>query len=127
MVEHLPRGLSPVVADRVQIESVILNLLRNGVDAMADTPPDQRRLELSVEEASEDAIRISIRDHGTGVPPDVQGNLFNPFFTTKKHGMGMGLAICRSIVIAHGGKLECANTEEGGATFWFTLPTEIQG
>ena len=127
MVEHVPRHLPPVVADRVQIESVILNLLRNGVDAMADTAPDQRHLELSVDQQSEDSVRVSIRDHGTGVPPEVQGNLFNPFFTTKKHGMGMGLAICRTIVIAHGGKLECSNNEDGGATFWFTLPTEVRG
>ena len=125
MVEKVAEDLPPVVADRVQIQSVVLNLLRNGVDAMAGTPPDQRQLELTVDQISPESIRISIRDRGTGVSDKVRSNLFNPFFTTKKQGMGMGLAICRSIVVAHGGKLECFNNEDGGATFWFTVPTEV--
>jgi two-component system sensor kinase FixL len=115
-----------IVADPVQIQQVILNLLRNGVDAMADTPEDGRQLRLTAFRDSDDSIRVDIGDRGHGVSDESRARLFTPFFTTKKAGMGMGLAISRSIITAHGGRLDCNNNADIGATFFFTLPTIIE-
>lgn len=118
--------LPPINADRVQIQQVILNLLRNGVDAMADTPSGRRRLRLHAWRDGERTVRVDITDAGHGVPEGVRTRLFTPFFTTKDTGMGMGLAISRSIISAHGGKLDCSNEAGGGATFFFVLPTALE-
>jgi two-component system sensor kinase FixL len=115
-----------IVADPVQIQQVILNLLRNGVDAMADTPEDGKQLRLTAFRDSDDSIRVDIGDRGHGVSDESRARLFTPFFTTKKAGMGMGLAISRSIITAHGGRLDCNNNADIGATFFFTLPTIIE-
>jgi two-component system sensor kinase FixL len=119
-------GLPPINADAVQIQQVILNLLRNGMDAMVDAPSILRLLHLHVFMDGENCLRIAITDQGHGVPEEIRQQLFNPFFTTKPTGMGMGLAISRSIVTAHGGKLDCVNNPDGGATFFFTLPATVQ-
>lgn len=119
-------GLPLINADGVQIQQVILNLLRNGVDAMADVDPAQRRLRLHARPDADKSVRVAIIDRGHGVPADVRQRLFTPFFTTKEKGMGMGLAISRSIITAHGGKLDCGNNPDGGATFFFTLPTALE-
>jgi two-component system sensor kinase FixL len=119
-------GLLPVNADGVQIQQVVLNLLRNGVDAMADKPESERELTLRASSGPGSAIRIAITDRGHGVSEADRGRLFTPFFTTKPTGMGMGLAISRSIVTAHGGKLDCMNNPEGGATFFLSLPTAVE-
>jgi signal transduction histidine kinase len=115
-----------IVADPVQIQQVILNLLRNGVDAMADMPEDGRQLRLTAFRDSDHSIRVDIGDRGHGVSDESRARLFTPFFTTKKAGMGMGLAISRSIITAHGGRLDCNNNADIGATFFFTLPTIIE-
>ncbi len=122
---HLDKNLPDLTLDTVQIQQVILNLLRNGVDAMIDTPAAERQLQLKVYMETPEMMRFDISDQGHGVSEDVRKKLFSPFFTTKELGMGMGLAICRSIITAHGGKLEYLNNPTIGATFFFTLPTNI--
>ncbi len=123
--------LPKLTVDGVQIQQVILNLLRNGVDAMAETPVGQRKLGLNVYLESAEMVRFDISDRGQGVSEEAQKKLFTPFFTTKKLGMGMGLAICRSIISTHGGKLDYYNNPKSGdnpgigATFFFTLPTNV--
>jgi C4-dicarboxylate-specific signal transduction histidine kinase len=118
--------LPAVAADSIQIQQVILNLLRNGVDAMAEVPAGDRKLRLHAWLQPEQMIRVEITDRGHGVGEAARQRLFNPFFTTKPAGMGMGLAISRSIITAHGGKLDCVNNPDGGATFFFTLPTTLK-
>ncbi len=123
---ELDEPLPAINGDRVQLQSVIHNLLRNGVNATADTPVAQRMLRLHVYAISDKLVRVDITDHGHGVSDEVRARLFTPFFTTKEAGMGMGLAISRSIVNTHGGNIDCYNNPEGGATFFFTLPTAVK-
>jgi two-component system sensor kinase FixL len=118
--------LPQVNADGVQIQQVVLNLLRNGIDAMVDVAPGERRLSLRALRGPENSIRVEISDCGHGVVESARPQLFTPFFTTKPTGMGMGLAISRSIIAAHGGKLDCVNNPDGGATFFFTLPGALE-
>lgn len=115
---HLPF----VALDRVQIQQVLVNLIRNGMDAM-DSVAGDRVLGLRVRRVG-DAIQIEISDRGPGI--ELPDRIFEPFFTTKEHGMGMGLAICRSIVESHGGRLWAQKNEPRGATFIFTLPVEAK-
>jgi C4-dicarboxylate-specific signal transduction histidine kinase len=115
--------LPPVAFDRVQIQQVLVNLIRNGIEAM-DSIPDERVLALRLRRQGE-VIQIEISDRGHGVEfPD---KVFEPFFTTKEHGMGMGLAICRSIVESHGGRLWAEKNAPHGAKFLFTLPVNEKG
>lgn len=116
-------GLPPVRGDRVQIEQVLLNLVTNGSDAMADTDPSQRLLSVRAC-AAEDrhAVQVSVSDRGSGVPAAELERIFEPFVTTKQRGLGLGLAVCRSIVEAHDGRLWAVNNETGGATLHFTIP-----
>jgi C4-dicarboxylate-specific signal transduction histidine kinase len=116
----LEPGLPPIVLDRVQVQQVFVNLIRNGLEAMDDVAGGLRVLEIRSCRDSVDAIRIEVRDAGTGLMNAER--VFEPFFTTKQHGMGMGLAICRSIIESHGGRLWAANNEACGATVAFTLP-----
>ena len=95
----------------------------NGVDAMDDTPPQDRRLRLAISAEPPESIRIDIEDHGHGIPDEAAKKLFDAFFTTKPAGMGMGLAISQTIVRTHGGEIAFANNADGGATFSFTIPT----
>jgi len=118
-------NLPEVIADGLQIQQVILNLLRNGIDAMLDCTPEDRRLELQGYISAPDEVRIDVTDRGHGIPKSVQDNLFNPFFTTKSGGMGMGLAISQTIVKSHGGELGFENNPGGGTTFFVTLPTKV--
>ncbi len=123
---YIAPDLPAINADGVQIQQVILNLLRNGVDAMRDVPEANRLLQLQARAESPRMLRVETIDRGHGVPEAVREQLFTPFFTTKEKGMGMGLAISRSIITAHGGKLDCSNNPDGGANFFFTLPTAIE-
>ena len=116
--ENLPE----VLADRVMVEQVILNLARNGLDAMTDLPLDERVLSLSTARNDDDTLRVSIADRGCGISGDTERKLFSPFFTTKAAGMGMGLNICRSIVELHKGRLWFEPNPKGGTIFHFTLP-----
>ncbi|WP_416760325.1 AAA family ATPase [Roseateles sp. So40a] len=112
-----------VRGDRVQLQQVAINLLMNGAEAMVDTSVGQRLLTMRWGVARPDLIRVEIEDHGTGIAPDAAGQLTEPFFTTKSEGMGMGLAICKSIVDAHGGTLEFAPGSEGGTRVTLHLPS----
>ncbi|MBT8443777.1 MAG: PAS domain S-box protein [Gammaproteobacteria bacterium] len=118
-------GLPEIIADGLQIQQVILNLLRNGIDAMLDCGPDDRRLELHGYISSPEEVRVDVIDRGHGIPQAVRDSLFNPFFTTKTSGMGMGLAISQTIVKSHGGKLGFEDNPGGGTTFYVTLPTKV--
>ena len=109
-----------VLVDRVQIQQVLVNLFRNALDAMANSP--QRELIASNARVADDMIEVAIFDTGPGIPDDVMPNLFQTFFTTKETGMGVGLSISRSIVEAHGGRMWAESNRSGGATFRFTLP-----
>ncbi|EME70070.1 C4-dicarboxylate transport sensor protein dctS [Paramagnetospirillum caucaseum] len=117
-----PKTARPrVEADHILIEQVILNLVRNAMEAMGQTPRAQRILSISLQSRDGQA-RLRVADRGSGIAPEVASNLFSPFFTTKEAGMGMGLNICRSIVEAHRGHLWFEPNPEGGSIFLFTLP-----
>lgn len=115
-------NLPPVALDRVQIQQVLVNLIRNGLEAM-DTAANDRVLGIRSRRLG-DVVQTEIRDRGPGVASFDM--IFEPFVTTKGNGMGMGLAICRSIVEAHGGRLWAEMNEPQGATFIFTLPIELK-
>jgi two-component system, LuxR family, sensor kinase FixL len=117
----LQASLPQVVGDRVQLQQVILNLLVNAIQAMAHTRFDARQL-LVKSFAEEGAVVVEISDTGPGFAPGTQANLFNPFYTTKSDGMGMGLSICRSIVTAHGGRISASSKPGASTTFEFTIP-----
>jgi two-component system sensor kinase FixL len=110
-----------VLADKVQIQQVVLNLVRNAVDAMADGGLARRELVVAIEPAENDMACVRVTDTGPGIDPDIADRLFQPFITTKRTGMGVGLSICRTIVEAHGGRIWGRPNEAGGAEFGFTL------
>ena len=114
--------LPPVGADRIQIQQVLLNLAMNAVEAMATVTDRPRLLEIATALHGTDAMRVAVRDSGVGFRADDNERLFQTFYTTKSQGMGLGLAISRSIVEAHGGRLWATANERHGATFQFTLP-----
>jgi two-component system sensor kinase FixL len=111
--------LPPVIADRIQVQQVLVNLLRNAVEAMAAAP--RRQLVLAVNRRN-DLVVVSVADTGPGIASAIADKLFMPFVTTKPHGMGIGLAISKSIVEAHGGTMTAGPNPDGGARFVFTLP-----
>jgi len=118
----LAEDLPLIEVDPIQIQQVLVNLVSNALDAMRQTPPDRRKVEISTAGNGENEVRLSVRDHGTGIRYEVHERLFDQFFTTKEQGLGMGLAIVRSIVESHGGKIQAENVADGGALFYFTLP-----
>ena len=119
----LAPGLPQVMADRVQIQQVLLNLMKNGIDAMGDVTRRDRVLHVKSTLENSGQVMVSVTDAGSGLSPEHMHKLFDAFFTTKPHGMGMGLAISRSIIESHGGRL-WATPEPRGATFQFSIPTE---
>jgi C4-dicarboxylate-specific signal transduction histidine kinase len=118
----LAAGLQAVRGDRVQLQQVLLNLLANACDAMTHLAPAARRLSIVTQADEDHAVQISVADCGSGISGESRDSLFKPFFTTKEQGLGLGLTICRSIVVAHGGRLWADNNPAGGATFRLTLP-----
>ena len=110
-----------VDGDPVLLEQVLVNLVMNAMQAMADTPRARRRVTV-LSRLNKGSVEVSVRDSGTGLPSPVGGRLFEPFVTTKTNGMGIGLTIARSIAEAHGGTMAAHNNPEGGATFTLTLP-----
>jgi PAS domain S-box-containing protein len=123
---RLSPALPAITADRVQLQQVVLNLIVNACDAMADNPPTERALTISTADEGS-AVRLSVSDRGTGITSDAVDTVFEPFVTSKKHGLGLGLSICRSIVDAHGGRMWAVNNEERGATFHLLLPRSRSG
>jgi signal transduction histidine kinase len=128
-VELLSRITSealPILGDRVQLQQVILNLVVNGIDAMKDSPSDQRSISIRTSRVGEFAA-LSVSDRGPGIPEDKLKAVFDPFFTSKSEGMGMGLAIARTIIDAHRGVIWAENRDHGGASFRIKLPISKDG
>jgi two-component system, LuxR family, sensor kinase FixL len=109
-----------VLTDRVQLQQVLVNLFRNALDAMAESP--RRELNVRTRRLAGNMIEIEVSDTGPGFAEDAESRLFQPFFTTKESGMGVGLSISRTIIEAHGGQMRARTNDSGGATFRFTLP-----
>ena len=109
-----------MLVDKVQIQQVLLNLMRNAIEAMEGNAK-RRELMISAKATDADMAMISVGDTGPGIAPEVADRLFQPFITTKRHGMGVGLSICRTIIEAHGGQIWVEPNPGGGAVFRFTL------
>ncbi len=114
--------LPPVHADRLLIEQVMLNLVNNAMEAMASVSPTERMIHVATERAGVDGVRVTIADGGIGIAAEHAARMFTPFFTTKAQGLGLGLAICRSVVELHGGRLWHEARRQGGTAFHFSLP-----
>jgi NO-binding membrane sensor protein with MHYT domain/signal transduction histidine kinase len=122
---ELAANLPPVTGDRVQLQQVMMNLMVNGIDAMKAVD-GTRELAVRSQRDGNERVLVSVSDTGVGLPPGQGEQIFDAFFTTKPHGTGMGLRICRSIVESHGGRLWAANNSPRGATFCLTLPTKSE-
>jgi C4-dicarboxylate-specific signal transduction histidine kinase len=121
LVPHLPR----VIGDRVQLQQVMMNLMINAIDAMKNVE-GTRELVIKSQRAEDEQLVLAVSDTGFGLPPQQADQIFNAFFTTKRHGTGMGLRISRSIVESHGGRLWAAENSPRGASFYLTLPTKLE-
>jgi C4-dicarboxylate-specific signal transduction histidine kinase len=110
-----------ILGDRVQLQQVMLNLITNAVDALSDMPESRRRIVIRTEVADGE-LAVAVEDSGRGIPAAVRDQVFMPLYTTKGKGMGMGLAICRTIIDVHGGVLTVAEAPEGGTIFRFRVP-----
>src|SRR5712672_120579 len=119
---QLAEGLPPVRGDRVQLQQVMLNLIVNASQSMSGVEDGNRELHVSTVSIEPEGVRVAVRDTGPGLSPESLSHLFEPFYTTKPDGMGMGLSICRSIIEAHGGRLWAIRCEPRGALFQFTVP-----
>jgi PAS domain S-box-containing protein len=122
---NLLAELPAVTADRVQLQQVILNLVMNAIEAMESVQDDARMLKITTGKHDSGGVLISVEDCGTGIDPKDVERIFEPFYTTKSHGMGMGLSICRSIVEAHGGRLSASPRRPRGLALRMTLPTGV--
>jgi two-component system, LuxR family, sensor kinase FixL len=118
----LAEPLPPVTGDRVQLQQVVLNLVMNACDAMAGTPVAERTLSVRTRLGEGEAVEVCVIDQGAGIAPDLLEHIFDPFVTTRTHGLGLGLSVCRQIVQAHHGRLWAANNPERGAAVCFALP-----
>lgn len=115
-------GLPLVRGDRVQLQQVLLNLLLNAFDAIKECPVGNREITVGAKRSGLGMIEIMVANRGAGLSSDKLDKIFQPFYTTKTNGLGMGLSISRSIVEAHGGRIWAENNRNGGATFYFTVP-----
>jgi PAS domain S-box-containing protein len=122
----VPANLPDAYADKIMIEQVVLNLVKNGIEAMRDTPRAERELAISARANGKDFIEVRVADRGHGVLVEQAEKLFDPFYTTKPDGMGMGLNICRSIIEFHHGRLWTVDNSGRGSVFSFTLPVSLQ-
>jgi PAS domain S-box-containing protein len=121
---QLAEGLPPVRGDRVQLQQVMLNLIVNAIQSMSGVEDGNRELHISTVSIEREGVCVAVRDTGHGLRPESLPRLFEPFYTTKPEGLGMGLSICRSIVEAHGGRLWATRCEPRGALFQFTVPAD---
>ena len=124
IIVDIPDNLPNVVVDRIMIEQVLLNLVKNGIEAMNDVPFDRRRLLVQARQVDNRMIEVAVIDNGHGLNEEDMERIFAPFYTTKPEGMGIGLAICRSIIEFHQGRLWAEPRHEGGTAFRFTVPIE---
>ena len=120
LAPQLPR----VQGDRVQLQQVMLNLIVNAIQSMSGVEDRNRELHISTVSIEPDGVCVAVRDTGPGLSPETLSRLFEPFYTTKSEGMGIGLSICRSIIEAHGGRLWAIPCEPQGALFQFTIPAD---
>ncbi len=120
----LAQGLPSALIDRVQIQQVVFNLVRNSVEALAGS--DEKHIAIKTSRSANDAVEVTVSDTGPGLPAEVLEQLFRPFVTTKANGMGMGLSICRSIIDEHGGRLWATPGSNRGTTFRFTAPVAAE-
>jgi two-component system sensor kinase FixL len=118
----LAANLPAVDGDPVQLQQVLLNLMINAFDAMRDTPFSNRRVAIATQPTGDATVHTTVRDYGVGISEEMRERVFDPFFSTKNEGLGMGLAIVRSIVESHGGTITAENADNGGARFEFVLP-----
>ena len=119
---ELADSLPPVTVDSIQIQQVVVNLARNGLEAMEDTEAGARRLTIRTSKAGDGFVECAVADTGPGLSRDAMTRMFDPFYSTKPNGLGMGLSISRSIIEGHGGRLSTEPAPDGGTTFRFTLP-----
>ena len=120
LIFDLNDSLPPVLIDRIEVQQVVLNILRNAIEAFEG--PGDRKIRVSTGAVGSEKVRVDIRDNGPGLAPEIADDPFRPFQTTKEDGLGIGLAISRTIIDAHGGRLWAKNLPEGGAAFCFSLP-----
>lgn len=122
----LPGDLPEVTVDGIQIEQVVMNLMRNGIEAMETTPPDERKLVVRAERGVRSGVTLSVEDTGAGCGDVVPNRIFDPFYTTKPEGMGMGLSISQTIIEAHEGRVFANTRSGGGMSIGFHLPTSTE-
>jgi PAS domain S-box-containing protein len=123
---NVPQSLPPVLGDRIHLSQVLLNLIMNAMDAVGGGSETRRQITIEARRASNHSCEVSVSDSGPGIAPEALEQVFEPFFTSKNEGMGIGLSISRSIIEAHGGKLWAENGPRGGATFRFTVPAQVE-
>ncbi|MBN1817163.1 MAG: GHKL domain-containing protein, partial [Sedimentisphaerales bacterium] len=119
---EIEEAIPPVAGDRIQIQQVILNLILNSIEALLNIKTGSRSILVRAHRQDAQTVTFSVKDNGPGINADAMPHLFEAFYTSKPKGLGMGLAICRSIVENHGGRLWAGNNLDGGATFYFTIP-----
>jgi len=126
---NLDPAIDLVLVDKVQIQQVLLNLMRNGIEAMQSS--SSRELVVATTSEADGMIAVSVADSGGGIDPDIRAKLFQPFVTTKQRGLGIGLSLCRTIINSHGGEIGAEPNPNGGTVFRFTLrgvsPKELDG
>jgi two-component system sensor kinase FixL len=118
-------GLPDIYGDRVHLQQVILNLLLNSLDAMNGKTEEQRQIVIRASQTTDGMVEFAVVDSGTGVAAEQLPHLFEPFYTTKKNGMGIGLAISKTIVEMHGGEIMATNNPDGGTTVRFTVKVSL--
>jgi len=122
------RLLPPVLADKIQLEQVLLNLISNAAEAMSESPHEHGKRKIILRtEVTDHGIQVAVRDFGPGIDPAKLDDIWQSFFTTKSTGMGMGLSVSRSIIEAHGGRISAENHPDGGAIFLIQIPTYESG